>query len=133
MVKALTWRITIAWGNPYTQPPNGMPRVLAEATLESEGGGGAPRREAWPEVVQAALARPEAQPGRGYMACISRIVPDEEAAARAWSPERKGARRRAELRKRVAKEVGPLFAGDVDELVAREVEARPSYFDGTKQ
>lgn len=60
--------------------------------------------------------------GAGYAVCVD--FPDERQIKR-WSDERKAAARRRNLERRVNK-IAPLFA---EELIARELESRPEYFN----
>lgn len=124
------WRISIRWGNPYTKPPEGWPEVLGEAQVMQPVGKGAPRRHEYPEGLRRVLDEDErARPGRGYSICVGLDHAARHEQRKAWPPERKAAARVRELRKRIAKDAGPLFAQAVDEAVAREVAARPDYFD----
>ena len=59
----------------------------------------------------------------GYAVCIDFLSHEE---IKRWSPERKAATRKRNLERRVNR-LAPLFA---DELIARELEARPDYFSG---
>lgn len=70
----------------------------------------------------AMLAAWETRPP-GYGVCLD--FPQSRAVRR-WSAEAKARRRRSNLERRIQK-AAPLFA---DELVARELERRPDYFDG---
>lgn len=107
------WRYSLRWGNPYTQPPGAA--VLAEALV--------PAGAACPPEVQALW-----RPGAGYAICIDfDDLPYELMLARKWSPERKGKVRVKRLENRIAKAF-PLFA---DELIQRELAARPDYYRGT--
>lgn len=122
-----TWKLVLRWGNPYTKPPSGLPEVLAEASMVQPKGKGAPVEREWPEAFRAQVAQ-LASPGSGYALHLALDLDEEARLARAWSPARKALTRRANLRKRIARAVGPLFAHRVDELVATEVARRPDYF-----
>ena len=105
------WRYALRWSLPHRPCPG--PRELAFAEVPA----GAP----CPAEVEA-LHRP----GSGYAVCIDFPEP---APAMRWSQERKAATRRRNLARRIEK-AAPLFA---DELIAREIEARPGYFAGEPQ
>ncbi|WP_243737959.1 hypothetical protein [Enterobacter sp. AG326] len=59
--------------------------------------------------------------GAGYTVCVDFL---DERQIRRWSDERKAAARRRNLERRVNR-IAPLFA---DELIERELTARPAYF-----
>ena len=59
----------------------------------------------------------------GYAVCVDFL---SDKPIRRWSEERKAAARRRNLTARVNR-IAPLFA---DELIERELEARPAYFRG---
>ncbi|ECU8764704.1 hypothetical protein CAE43_24400, partial [Salmonella enterica subsp. enterica serovar Onderstepoort] len=61
--------------------------------------------------------------GAGYAVCVDFLG---ERQVRRWSNERKAATRRRNLERRINR-IAPLFA---DELITRELEARPEYFRG---
>ncbi|EHY67058.1 hypothetical protein SEHO0A_pSEHO0A2p06352 (plasmid) [Salmonella enterica subsp. houtenae str. ATCC BAA-1581] len=80
------------------------------------------------EVVEAGQQAPESVMSRwvvgaGYAVCVDFLG---ERQVRRWSNERKAATRRRNLERRVNR-IAPLFA---DELITRELEARPEYFRG---
>lgn len=105
------WRYSVRWGNPYTEPPSG-PRELAAKEV--------PAGEGCPAELLALR-----KPGDGYAVCLDFPPP---AAIKPWSPERRAAVRRKNLARRVER-AAPLFA---DELIARELAARPAYFAGER-
>lgn len=125
--EAQVWKLLLRWGNPYTKPPAGQPEVLAEASIMQPKGKGAPVEWEWPEDFRAQVAR--SRPGDGYALHLSVDLAGVQ--HKAWPQERKWAVRRGNLRKRIAKQVGPLFAHRIDELVAVEVASRPDYFGRT--
>jgi hypothetical protein len=105
---------SIQWSNPRTEPPSGMPRVLAEMFVPvahpGAGSGGFP-----PEI----LAYPKPLGYSVYSAAIVRpLVP--------LPPERLARIRRQRL---VAREQAkhPLFA---DVFVAERIEQQPDYYAG---
>lgn len=98
----------VAWGNPYTTPPNGKPRVLGRVICD-------------PSQLPF-----DSSKLIGYsLVFISRVgVIDKP--RREWTPERKAAMRRRNLERRAEKKA-PLFAADI---VANELARRPDYFAG---
>lgn len=104
----MRWRYSLRWGRPHEPSPG-------------------PRELAW-EIVEAGADVPASVEagwvaGAGYVICLDFI---SDAPIKRWSDERKAAARRRNLERRVMKHA-PLFA---DELIARELEARPDYFSG---
>ena len=80
------------------------------------------------EVVAAGASAPASVmslwvPGAGYAVCVDFLC---DTPIRRWSDERKAATRRRNLEKRINR-AAPLFA---DELIERELTARPDYFRG---
>ncbi len=61
--------------------------------------------------------------GAGYAVCVDFL---DERQIKRWSDERKAAVRRRNMQARIHR-VAPLFA---DELIERELAARPEYFNG---
>lgn len=108
------WRYALRWSNPYTTPPNGGPLELASVRV--------PAGSRTPPEIEALW-----RPGAGYAVCIDfEDCSYEPAAGRRWTAERKGKVRVKRLESRIAKAF-PLFA---DELIQRELEARPDYYAG---
>lgn len=102
----------IEWGNPYTSPPDGRPRVRAEiATCD-------PRT---PEALRALKT-----PGDGW-SITSRYC---ALPAREMTPEAKASMRRKRLEKRMNDKY-PLLA---DQFVAEKIAAQPGYYlDGVSE
>lgn len=80
------------------------------------------------EVVRAGEPTPASimelfVPGSGYAICIDFL---DSHPIKRWSPERKAQTRQRNMQSRITKSA-PLFA---DELIARELAARPDYFKG---
>jgi hypothetical protein len=103
----MKWRYSLRWKRPGPCP--GEPELASE-------------------VVEAGQAAPDAVmsrwvPGSGYAVCIDFL---DERTVRCWSDERKASVRRRNLARRVNR-IAPLFA---DELIGRELAARPDYFRG---
>ncbi len=112
------WVRMVAWANPYTQPPDGRPRMLAEdvildwphRTLEER------RCPEW--LDQLAAANP------GYSIIGSPSYPFKR---RKQSAEAKAQARRKRMAQRIEKKA-PLFA---EQFVAEELEHRPAFYAGT--
>lgn len=103
----MKWRYSLCWKLPTPCP--------GEAVLVSE-------------VVEAGQAAPDSVmsrwvAGAGYAVCVDFLC---DRPVRRWSDERKAATRRQNLARRVNR-TAPLFA---DELIERELTARPDYFSG---
>jgi hypothetical protein len=85
-------------------------------------------RELISVVVEAGQAAPEEVmsrwvAGSGYAVCVDFLGQKQ---IQRWSDERKAAVRRRNMQARIHR-VAPLFA---DELIERELAARPEYFNG---
>ena len=105
------WRYSLRWSLPHKPCPGPLELAAAEV----------PAGDQCPPVVADLW-----KPGTGYAVCVDFPQPAE---IRRWSDERKAQARRRNLARRVEK-AAPLFA---DELIARELEARPDYFAGKNQ
>lgn len=103
----------VEWSNPYTEPPDGMPRRLAEWKVIDWRH--AQDRAAPDDLSALALAVP------GYALCWSMI---DRPKRRRWSKERKARERKRRLRKRMEDKY-PMFA---EEFIEQELEERPAYF-----
>ena len=104
----------IQWPNPYTSPPNDMPRIVAEMFVpapEDGGGAGSPPREI------AEYPRP-----RGYSVTVAHVSPP----ARRLSREQLAALRRRRLEQR-ERATHPLFA---DLFVAESLAQKAGYYEG---
>ncbi|HIC7616740.1 TPA: theronine dehydrogenase [Citrobacter freundii] len=104
----MKWRYSLRWRLPRTPCPG--PQELVSEVVEA----GKPA----PESVMARWVA-----GVGYAVCVD-FLGDRQ--IRRWSDERKAATRRRNLERRVNR-IAPLFA---DELIERELETRPEYFQG---
>ncbi len=100
----------IAWGNPYTTPPEGAPRVLAEYFCPGHVSQ-CPR-----EISDFAYSL-----GGGYGLGVSHFEHH-----RRLSQESKASIRKKRLKDRVEK-TAPLFA---EQIIADEIAKKPEYFDG---
>jgi len=103
----MKWRYSLRWKRPFPCP--GEPELASEVV---EAGKPAP------ESVMALWVA-----GAGYAVCVDFL---DERQIRRWSDERKAAARRRNLERRVNR-IAPLFA---DELIERELAARPDYYRG---
>lgn len=103
----------LRWGNPYTEPPNGQPRVLISITREQTSG------HPFPEEI---LNHPMNVPGNGY-SLSARVDPVPQ---RRLSEAAKGSLRLKSLERRVLKQA-PLFAADI---IAEQVAKNPDYYAG---
>ena len=99
----------IEWSNPYTDPPAGAPRILAEVfTLDRK-----PPKEYLDFPVSL---------GGGYCRTSAHVSPP----ARQLPAESLASVRQKRLARRVRKKA-PLFA---DEFIRQELEAKPAYYAG---
>ncbi|MDO6168680.1 theronine dehydrogenase [Enterobacter hormaechei] len=103
----MKWRYSLRWKRPGPCP--------GETELASE-------------VVEAGMPAPESVmslwvAGSGYAVCVDFLGQKQ---IQRWSDERKAAVRRRNMQARINR-VAPLFA---DELIERELAARPDYFHG---
>lgn len=104
----MKWRYSLRWRLPRT--PCSGPQELASEVVDAG--------EPAPESVMARWVA-----GAGYAVCVDFL---DERQVRRWSDERKAAARRRNLVRRVNR-IAPLFA---DELIGRELAARPDYYRG---
>ena len=110
----------IKWGNPYTNPPEGMPRELIAITRMQES-----TRNIPPEIVEA--LETVARPGSGWALCIG--IDEDARPKRRLSLQAKGSIRRKALERRVRKKA-PLFA---DHIIAAELAANARYFNPVEE
>ncbi|ECM9894509.1 theronine dehydrogenase [Salmonella enterica subsp. enterica serovar Montevideo] len=103
----MKWRYSLRWKLPSPCP--GEQELVSEVV------------EAGQQAPESVMSRWVA--GAGYAVCVDFLG---ESQVRRWSNERKAATRRRNLERRVNR-IAPLFA---DELITRELEARPEYFRG---
>lgn len=111
MPLGFVWRI--AWWSPYTQPPEGMPRVLVEMYVPCRD----PHEGARCPAEIAAYPKP-----RGYALECGSIDQIGERS----SPEKLARIRRQRLVRRVQRKY-PLF---VDEFIGQALAAKPDYYAG---
>jgi hypothetical protein len=105
--------ITLAWGNPYTEPPDGRPRYLAARVVPATSGGGAPQI---PEDMRRLHTI-----GDGYSFYFDRL---DLKPPRRLSLKSKQSIRRKRLAARIKKKF-PLFA---EQMIAEAMRQRPDYY-----
>ena len=100
--------LTVEWGNPYTDPPNGASRILWACSVP------------WPCNFDERELFPSSPPGyTNYYKCFDLTPP------RKWSPESKARVRFQRMKSRIWKK-DPLFA---DQLISQALREKPEYFD----
>ena len=109
-------RFSINWGNPYTNPPEEMPRELMTVTRVQES-----TRDIPSEILHA--LETVARPGSGWSLFVG--IDEDARPRRRLSPEVKASIRRKSLERRV-RTAAPLFA---DRIIADELAAKPNYFN----
>src|SRR5881409_3903256 len=114
--KPRPFRFSIKWGNPYTNPPEGMPRELMEITRMQES-----TRDIPSEILQA--LETVARPGYGWGLFVG--IDEDARPRRRLSLQAKASIRRKSLDRRVRK-AAPLFA---DRIIGAELAANPKYFN----
>jgi len=105
----------LSWCNPYTEPPNGKPRILAEICSVI--------RHPEPQEFVEACKRLHVL-GDGYGTRFFALSPRQK--QREWTRERKAAHRRRLLEQRI-KHKSPMFA---IEFIKQEIDRKPHYFEG---
>jgi len=106
------WLFRIEWANPYTNPPEGAPCILAEIFAPDALNGSPP-----PELLSIPIT-----PGGGYSISIRAIWPPP----RQLSVEMLARVRRKRLDRRARAKM-PLFA---DEFIRQEMAKKPDYYAG---
>jgi hypothetical protein len=109
-------RFAIQWGNPYTNPPEGMSRELIAVTRVQDS-----TRDVPVEILE--MLEGIARPGSGWALCVG--IDEDSRPKRRLSLKAKGSIRRKSLERRVKKKA-PLFA---DRIIADELAANPKYFN----
>ncbi|MCS6401421.1 theronine dehydrogenase [Klebsiella quasipneumoniae subsp. similipneumoniae] len=104
----MKWRYSLRWKLPHRPCPG--PQELVSVVVEAG--------QAAPEEVMSCWVA-----GAGYAVCVDFHGQKQ---IQRWSDERKAAVRRRNMQARIHR-VAPLFA---DELIERELAARPEYFNG---
>lgn len=113
-----SWRCRLFWGNPYTTPPDGQPRIAKAVLCEHT-------KRPYPPEIAKLLALPEYRPGSGWTVGYECI---EQRPIRRWSQAAKARVRKGNLRKRIEKKF-PLFAED---FIAAEIASRPNYYEAAE-
>ena len=113
-------RFAIRWGNPYTNPPEGMPRELMAITRMQVS-----TRDIPPEIQQ--LLENVARPGSGWGLTVG--IDEDARPKRRLSPQARASIRRKSLERRVRKKA-PLLA---DSIIADEIAANPNYFNPVEE
>jgi hypothetical protein len=109
-------RFSIKWGNPYTNPPEGLQRELMAITRVQES-----TRDIPPEILQA--LETVARPGSGWSLFVG--IDEDSRPRRRTSAQARASIRRKSLERRVRR-AAPLFA---DRIIADELAANPKYFN----
>ena len=104
----MKWRYSLRWKLPHRPCPG--PRELISVVVEAG--------QAAPEEVMSRWVA-----GSGYAVCVDFLGQKQ---IQRWSDERKATVRRRNMQARINR-VAPLFA---DELIERELAARPASFNG---
>ena len=104
----------VQWSNPYTSPPDGMPRLLAEMFVPRDGADSDSRCP----LEISSFHRP-----KGYTVYATAIRPP----LRPLPPERLARLRRQRLERR-ERAKRPLFA---DEFIEQALALKPDYYSGT--
>jgi hypothetical protein len=127
MTTDFIWEYTVEWGNPYTEPPDGLPRVLARVQVSAPCGAGAPDVPAeidrvWLEANAAFVASlPPGTPAK-WPWCV--YVSAIHQSQRQVSDETKFRRRRQNLMRRIRRRY-PLFA---EQMIREALERKPEYY-----
>lgn len=111
------WALT--WSNPYTDPPPGWPRTVAEIFIPSAHPGEGARRSV---EISAAHRELIAAGQTGYVVTCTALMP----ASKQLPPETLASVRQQRLARRMQKQA-PLLAG---ELIRDELAAKPDYYAG---
>ena len=114
--KPRPFRFSIKWGNPYTNPPEGMPRELMSITRVQQS-----TRDIPAEITQA--LEKVARPGSRWSVFVG--IDEDARPRRRLSPQAKASIRRKSRERRIRR-VAPLFA---DRIIADELAANPKYFN----
>ena len=122
------WQVSVIWSNPYTNQPEGLPRVLHTEVYDAE--------TIRPTDIPAIKALLEDFVINGGYCCTISQEFDEEKTRRRWSRESKAKLRRKNLKKRIIKKLKkseeqlPLLGDPVQEMFERELEKKPDYYAG---
>lgn len=119
MSHALGFILSLAWYTPYADPPDGLPRVAAEMYVPCDypGQGTKPTPKELEDLRQALIGK-----GLHYSLNSQALMPE----SRRLPPESVASARQKRMQRRIEKSA-PLLA---DELIAKELAAKPSYYAG---
>ena len=128
----VTWEFAVEWGNPYTDPPSGGPRVAARVQVAAPRGAGAPHippdiERTWLELNAAYIAQQPSDELPRWPWFIAIYAVDR--ARRQMSLEGKFRKRRGNLVRRVKRRY-PVVA---EEMIRAELERRPDYYGLTPE
>lgn len=128
----IAWEYSVRWGNPYTEPPDGMPRVLLTVQVPPSPGGGAPGAppeidRVWREANAAFVASlPPGSPVKWpWSVCLHDVLPPP----RQLSDEAKFRLRRMRLERRMLRKY-PMFA---EQFVREMLLRKPDYYGLTPE
>ena len=131
-MRVLAWEYSVRWGNPYTEPPDGMPRVLMTVSVPPNPGGSAPGipdeiERVWREANAAFVASlPPGEPPRWpWSVCVGDILPPP----RQISDEARFRLRRKRLERRMLRRY-PLFA---EQFMREQLCRKPGYYGLTPE
>jgi hypothetical protein len=126
----VVWEFLVHWGNPYTEPPDGQPRVIARMRVAMPRDAGAP--ETPPEIIRAWETANRTfverfasgdRPRWPYFIAVSRV----QEVRRRQSDRAKYGRRLAYLIRRMQKRY-PLVA---ETMIRAALEQKPEYYGMT--
>jgi hypothetical protein len=127
MMTDVIWEYTVQWGNPYTEPPDGLPRVLARVQVSAPHGAGAPDvpdeiGRVWSEANAAFVASlPSGTPATWPWGIYVSVI---DPAQRQASDEARFRRRRQNLIRRIRRRY-PMFA---EQMIREALERNPAYY-----
>lgn len=112
---------TIQWNSSYTDPPNGMPKILAEMYESLEQREKRREKERYRQCVPMAFTELHTI-GDGYSIYITSV----STPTKRYSKDTLAVIRKKRIMRRITKKY-PLFA---DQLIASEIEKKPEYYAG---
>ena len=127
------WTVSFQWSNPYTNPPENMPRTLLSLTVDRDLFSATRGGMDLPEIRQLFEQYPA---GRGWCVSVGKL-PSEPNPNLKWSTERKAETRQRNMRRRVGKKWGEtehqpiLFPEVVEGEVEKQIASRPDYYAGS--
>jgi hypothetical protein len=128
--KTTLWEFVVEWANPFTDPPDGQPRVVARTRVAVPRDAGAPETpsdilRAWETANRTFVERlaPGERPRWPYSIAVSRV----ELTVRRQSDRAKYGRRLAYLVRRMRRRY-PMVA---EEMIRAALEQKPEYYGMT--